>query len=251
MRRMRILALGLLLLAADERYGYTNDQLTESAFDSVANGYLAMPWVTAELKGLAPAARAQAVTTLGKAVRGIVESQAFKDRYREHVASMRPEAPKPKRSYDQFMADLKKQMADQKAEAEKNLANIDPKQKKDVMASVEQGQKQMLEIYKDRKMVDMMEDARFNQEKQSYDDTIKRYPEDLNVKLKALLVKFMADTDGIDYAAKTVPGDYGKTKFANNAYESKNDLWKRAFRAGKPTAEAARGFAKEWLAALK
>ncbi|HSI03178.1 MAG: hypothetical protein ACAI38_24450 [Myxococcota bacterium] len=245
---MRPLVLVLALIAADDRYGFTGEHLTEAAFNSVRSG-LFLPQPTKELRALPAEARATAVTTLGKAVRGIVESQAFKDRYRAYVAQQRPKAPQPKRTYDQVIAEVKKQVAEQKAAAEKSLAQVEATQRKQLRAKMDEAYAAQLELYKDREMVEMMETQRVVGEQMMYDEALKRFPDDLTVRLREVLAKFLADTDGVDYAAKTVPKD-GKQKFANVAYEGKNGTWKAAYRAGKPATEAARAFAREWMSAL-
>lgn len=70
----------------------------------------------------------------------------------------------------------------------------------------------------------------------------------LRAVLKAKLNGFVAVASTVDFAAQTV--QQGKMlKFVNPAYQSKSDVWKACYRAGKaPTAAAiefARGWAKE------
>ncbi len=245
---MRPLILVLALVAADDRYGFTDESLTQAAFTSVTSGFY-IPTPTKELKALSVEARATAVTVLGKAVRGVVETASFKERYRDYVKRQRPKAPEPKRSHEQVLAEVKKQMDEQRAASEKGLAQLDPAQRKQVQASMDQAYEANLQLYKDKNMVDLMETQRFASEQTSYAEAAKRYPDDPNVKLKQMLAAFVADTEGVDFSAKTVAAG-GKQKFANAAYERKNDLWKAAYRAGKPATEAARAFAREWIAAL-
>ncbi len=45
--------------------------------------------------------------------------------------------------------------------------------------------------------------------------------------------------------------EYRMKKFVNPAYEKKPAEWKMAYRAGKPAVDAARTFAKAWLAELQ
>ena len=44
--------------------------------------------------------------------------------------------------------------------------------------------------------------------------------------------------------------DARHSRFADPKFESKNDFWKRCFRAGKPAVDAARAAAQSWLASL-
>lgn len=246
---MRVLALVLALAAADQRYGFTDDRLNQASFDSITGGSLSGLWPTPELKALSVDGRAAAVTSLGKAVRGIVESQAFKQRWAAYVKEMRPQPPKPKRSYEQIFSEMKKQIDDQKQQTEKGLQALEPKQRKEMLQALDEAFKAQLEMYKDKEMVENMESARVTQEQLNFDEEMKKYPDDFNAKLKTLLAKFIADTEGVDFSAKTVD-KMGKKVFVNGAYEGKSDLWKKCYRAGKPATEAARGFAKDWLTAL-
>jgi hypothetical protein len=43
----------------------------------------------------------------------------------------------------------------------------------------------------------------------------------------------------------------GKKVFVNRAYESKNNRWKMAFRAGKEVVQPARAFVQQWLGEIK
>ena len=72
---------------------------------------------------------------------------------------------------------------------------------------------------------------------------------DPNVTIKARLQEFLDATADIDYDAKTT-GENRRGQFVNSDYEAKPPLWKMGFRAGREATEAARGFAKEWLAEL-
>lgn len=245
---MRLLVLVVVLAAADSQYGFSNERLAEASFEAVTSG-LRLPAPTKDLRALSVEARGTAVTVLGKSVRGIVESQAFKERYRAHVAQLRPKAPQPKRTHEQVLAEVKKQVAEQRAAAEKGLAQLDPAQRKQIQATMDEAYAAQLELYKDKDMVEMMETQRVASEQMAYDEAMKRYPDDVNAKVRELLVSFLAETEGVDHSAKTVSKN-GKQVFASAVDERKSDLWKRAYRAGKPATEAARSFARDWLASL-
>ena len=54
----------------------------------------------------------------------------------------------------------------------------------------------------------------------------------------------------MDFSASLV--EQGKVqKFADPALEAKPTEWKMCFRAGKPATDAARDFARKWLAGLQ
>jgi hypothetical protein len=75
------------------------------------------------------------------------------------------------------------------------------------------------------------------------------YPQNYWPVIKARLVKFLAQTNGIDYNA-TLAERNGKQVFTNPAYEAKNAQWKMAFHAGKEVTETARTFAQQWIKEL-
>jgi hypothetical protein len=75
------------------------------------------------------------------------------------------------------------------------------------------------------------------------------YPQNLRQVIKARLVQFLAQTNGIDYNAKLAERN-GKQIFTNPAYEAKNLQWKMAFHAGKEVTETARTFIQQWLKEL-
>jgi hypothetical protein len=87
-----------------------------------------------------------------------------------------------------------------------------------------------------------------------YKEDLKRweaeYPAAFNTLLKKKLQEFLQLTSGIDYNAKLER--YGtKMIFSDPALEAKDEFWKACFRAGKPTVDAAREFAQQWLRDLK
>ena len=62
---------------------------------------------------------------------------------------------------------------------------------------------------------------------------------------------YFEESDGVDYSARLKPGDNGKMVFADPSYEAKPGDWKLCYRAGRETMEAARSFARSWLADLQ
>lgn len=76
------------------------------------------------------------------------------------------------------------------------------------------------------------------------------YPANIKALLKQRLTQFLQQTASIDYTAKLVPSGR-KMIFADAALEAKDPFWKACFRSGKRTVDAARVFARQWLAELK
>lgn len=78
----------------------------------------------------------------------------------------------------------------------------------------------------------------------------KEYPEDIQQYIKLKLNEFLQLTSNIDFNAKLVQRN-GKWRFENPEYEAKDYNWKKCFRAGKETIDAARAFAQQWLKEIK
>jgi len=86
-----------------------------------------------------------------------------------------------------------------------------------------------------------------------YKEDLKRweadYPTTVNKLLQQKLKQFLNLTSDIDYNAK-LERRGSKMIFTDPELEAKDDFWKACFRAGKPTVEAARVYAKQWLQEL-
>ncbi len=80
------------------------------------------------------------------------------------------------------------------------------------------------------------------------------YPADFRMALARRLRDFLAFSATVDFGAKLVPcrkSGQQLSCFADPAYETKPAEWKRCYRAGKPSIEAARVFAANWLRELE
>jgi hypothetical protein len=74
----------------------------------------------------------------------------------------------------------------------------------------------------------------------------KEYPADVRAFIKLRLREFIQLSTNVDFNAQLVEKN-GKKKFINHVYESKSEIWKYCFRAGKQSTEAARALAEQWL----
>ena len=75
------------------------------------------------------------------------------------------------------------------------------------------------------------------------------YPATVNGLLKKKLREFLQLTSDINFHAELKKqGD--RMVFADPALEAKDEFWKACFRSGKPTVEAARSYAQQWLQEL-
>jgi hypothetical protein len=104
-----------------------------------------------------------------------------------------------------------------------------------------------------RELLRQMTEAACVEDKQRYEQELKnweeQFPADFRVLIKKRISAFLAMSADVDYAAKLAPrGD--KMVFVSDDYEQKSPEWKICFRAGKEATDAARVFAKTWLAEL-
>ncbi len=87
-----------------------------------------------------------------------------------------------------------------------------------------------------------------------YQQDLKRWEKDFPVSLKQMLKmrlsEFLKITSGINYGAKLEKRGK-KMIFSDPILEEKDDFWKACYRSGKPTVDAARLFAQQWLTELK
>ncbi|MFY7900076.1 MAG: hypothetical protein ACOVNY_07815 [Chitinophagaceae bacterium] len=77
----------------------------------------------------------------------------------------------------------------------------------------------------------------------------KSYPENIQQYIKIKLNEFLILTSDIDFNAKLIEKN-GKLRFENPVFESKDNQWKKCFRAGKETITTARAFAQQWIKEL-
>ena len=86
--------------------------------------------------------------------------------------------------------------------------------------------------------------------KQSVAQWEKAYPTDPKPFIVKRLRDFLELSSTVDFSAKLTKSRDGMMRFDNPAYESKDDHWKRMYRAGKPAVDAARAAAQESLKAI-
>ena len=78
------------------------------------------------------------------------------------------------------------------------------------------------------------------------------YPVDSKGLVMGRLREFLAMSATVDFNAATAPAKDNpkRLKFVNAAFEAKDSQWKYLYRAGKPSVDAARAIALEWLKSL-
>ncbi len=247
----------LLWAAVDalEALRWRRDAFEDAVFEFVVSeGSPAFSGSVGAAKALPAGRRAEVVTALCGRAKAYVSSEAFKRRYETWRKDRMPEGPAPKKS----LAQLKAEQARQRAEAEQGLRETEaalkmlpPEARAQAMAALAEARKAQAGMPSmGDAQLEQMEGYRAQAAERDHQEALKRMPPaDFRPLLKRALQRALAETDGIDYgAALTAAG--GKQRFTNPALEQKGPLWKKGFRAGREATEAARAFARQWLAGL-
>lgn len=257
MRHLRsalLLAVPAVLVAAALSELHVDRASQEDAFFRwVTTGALEPPRVGPAFLALAGGDRARLVQAWGREAKAYAGSQAFRDRYaawrKEQLEG--EEAP---RTAAQLKAEQQAGRAEQQAALKQLEAQI-PTMPKEVQAEM---RATLAQLKRDlaaapQSSEEDLEAAAAHEARQAKTDTAQReaeVPADPKVKLRAALKAFLAATEGVDYGAATQV-QHGRRVFVDRAWEAKPDAWKRAFRAGREATEAARAFARAWLAELR
>ena len=242
----------------------TKEQAQENIVNSITSGSL---WIPDKAKSIALANRPIVVQTIGTFAKNYMQTAQFKKQYAEWWKGQEPSKPitpeekaverkqqeeQSKREADESIANVKKQMAEAKDQEMKKMYKAMLDGTAQTMASMQtpeykEAMKKAMEVMVQMEAEQYKADLADYQAKLS-DWQLKKEP---TVLLKDNLQKFLIETEGVDFNAKLITNQYNKKIFVNPEYESKSGYWKKTFRAGKPTADAARAFAKQWLNELK
>ena len=225
--------------------------------DALASGSPNYYRVRNAFKAAAPAARAALVEQVLAWTRAYVNSPQFAKDYAAYREQARPSAPEARASVDAELAAQRKEQEQSLAEMKAALKDMPAEMRKEMEKNIKEMEKAFRDANANKDVqAAMREQIEAEQEsaKQQYADDLERwkedYPADPKVLIRQRLSDFLAETDDVDFDAKLVKGG-SKMRFADEDYESRSSEWKLAYRAGKPATDAARAFAKGWLAELK
>jgi outer membrane translocation and assembly module TamA len=180
------------------------------------------------------------------------EYKLERDRYKKPELFTMPETPETIRERERTR--LEKALKD----AEAGLNSTNPKIKNSAPMRIENVKKELAAVDdpNNPRIKRLIDDLNRNNDalKKDYNDKLEKFeqdhPEDPNILLKKRLQEVLDMTADVDYSAELK--DAGKFKvFVNSDYERKPKEWKLAFRAGKPTTDAIRAAAQQWLKELK
>ena len=213
-----------------------------------------------QLKNIAAGDKVAIVNEVGNYVKEYTSTKKFMNKYIEYKNTKKPEPPeKPKSA-----AELKKEQKESIKKGIEDLEKTKAQMSKDQQASFDETIKSFKEQLKE---VDDPDNPMYNTEmenmmKQQYEQDVKEYnekvaqwekdyPSSPKPMIKTWLTKFLEGSKDVDFNAELAENQYGLKVFVKQSYESKSDLWKVCFRAGKETTDAARKFAENWLKELR
>lgn len=238
------LAVPALLVAAE---GLAEALWARDAFENTfyqfvrSEGSLAVPSVPAPLRALAATQRKEAVEALGGRAKAYFASEAFKKRWTQEHGGRYQDADEARRKVESEQARKQGQARADKnlAEAEKMMSMMPPEMQEQMRAKIAKARAD--QARKEAKRNARQEAAAADQGAQSVPDS--------KVALRKALQGFLRASEGVDFAAPLVYGGPRAT-FSNPVYEAKPGAWKACYRAGRQATEAARAYAKAWLAEL-
>ena len=238
--------------------GITEGRAREAVFDSFMAGAVSIAGKTEVFTAANPQARVAMVNAATTLARAFVESDEFKRRYADHREANGPDPLPAEQTADQVLA---KQRADFEKQVEalrKQFADdaITPEQR----ATLEEGFVAMraqfteMETGPRRAEIDSALKTQRAQQVSGHAAATRDFEALFPIDPKALVAmrlrQFLETTRDIDFTARLVDQDKVR-KFADPALEAKPASWKMCFRAGKPATDAAREFARKWLADLQ
>lgn len=232
----------------------------EAVMSGVTSGS-ANTWAAAKaFKAADAAVRAQLASGGIAWAKAYTQSPEFASAYAKLREDRKPQAPVYTDTPEEA---LEKQLAKQKADAQKNaeemkkaLETMPP----DVRKQVEEGMKGAAAALAQMDTPEMrkiqLDGMRMEREsrKTQYDADMKKweeeYPADPTPLIAKRLKAFLDLSASVNFDAKVEPRD-GKLRFVDPQFERKPANWKLLYRAGRPAVDAARAAAQAWLAELK
>lgn len=246
--------------------GLKDSDVQQAALESFANGYASIP---GGLRRLGPDARAAFVRAAGKLAIAYSKTDAFKRDYaawwEEHkpklelisTQDLQEENERAKADYAKSQSDLDNIAANFEAQrGQLKQAGMSDAQIDQMIAQARQTQQQVAQMRQSGQIPSgpqlMSEQDRQQQNaerQQEYQERLAKFqaehPSDPREAIRRELNRFLQVSASVDFNARVANG-----RFVDPAYQSKDEDWKRCYRAGKPAVDAAREVAQNWLQQL-
>jgi hypothetical protein len=245
----------------------TKEQAERLVADTITNGMLFVP---SSARQLPEAERVEVVKAMGTFAKNYVATDDFKMRYQQWWQAREPQPPQTLESKEEERRKKEAQEKEQQARGMTDMAAQLAKMpesplKQQLMAAQETALKAQEEVKAQmespemKKIMEQAAEMNRKGEAERYQKDLADYQakhaewlleKDPNTLIKKGLERLLAETEGVDFEAAVTTDVSGMTVFVNPDYQKKPPYWKQAFRAGRPTVEAARAFAREWLKSL-
>jgi len=244
--------------AVTTQLGITEGRATEAVFDSFMAGAVSLAGKAEVFTAASPQARVAMVAGATTLARAFVESDEFTRRYADHREANGPGPLPDEQTADQVLAKQRAGFEQQVDALRKQFVDdaITPEQKATLEEGFEAMRARFTEMEKGPQRTEMegMLKAQRSQQVSGRAAAVKQfdalYPADPRALVALRLRRFLDVTRDVDFTAKLTEQNK-KQKFADPALEAKPSEWKLCFRAGKPATDAAREFARTWLADLQ
>ena len=244
--------------AITTQLGITEGRAKEAVFDSFMAGAVSLAGKADVFTAASPQARAAMVNAATTLARAFVESDEFKRRYADHREANGPDPLPDEQTADQVLAKQRAGFEQQVEGLRKQFVDdaITPEQKATLEEGFEAMRARFTEMEKGppRTEMEAMLKAQRSQQVNTHAAAAKEfealYPADPRALVALRLRRFLDATRDVDFTAKLVDQNK-KRKFADPVFEAKPSEWKLCFRAGKPATDAAREFARKWVADLQ
>lgn len=238
--------------------GITEGRAKEAVFDSFVSGAVSFAGKAEVFTAAPPSVRVAMVTAATTLARAFVESDEFKRRYADHREANGPDPLPAEQTADQVLARQRAGFEQQVEALRKQFVDdaITPEQRTTLEEGFEAMRARFTEMEKGPRKVELEGMLKSQRAEQVTAHTAATkefeaiYPANPRALVAMRLRRFLDVTSDVDFAASLVAQDK-KLKFADPAFEAKPNAWKMCFRAGKPATDAARAFARNWLADLE
>lgn len=237
-------------LAGDplDTLGIERRDLEDSLLTLLARGEVWAPAPRKTFQSLTGAQKASLVKGLGEVAKAWMGTEDFRARWAQERQAVSPKEPVPARDAERLAAEERAQFEQAVRQAEQAIAALPPGQQGPPLQALKAAREQMARAAPSADDVRQREEARYQREKEEYER--RALPQDPKECLRMRLKSLLEATDKVDYKAKLVD-EGGVKRFAATEQEARPAEWKLCFRVGKEACEAARSFARGWLAQIK
>lgn len=253
-----IAAFGAVVTTQDHlaSLGITAGRAREAVFDSFIADTVSLAGENEVFKAASPTARVAMVNFALALARTFVETDDFKRRYADHRDANGPDPLPEEPTADAILAKQRAGFEEQVEQMRKLFDQITPEQRATLEAGWKDMRQQLADMETGPRRAEL--DAALREQRlaqvREREEAVKQldavWPVDARALVANRLRRFLEVSNDIAYEAKLIEKD-GKKLFADPAFESKPREWKLCFRAGKPATDAARSFARKWLADLQ